>query len=794
MAQRNNTAFADLLAVIAADPEADAPRLALADWWEAHGQPQRAELMRLQLAITAGQDRWLHPRIREMRQRQEELLRAHETLWRSRQPCLEGVQWTLHRGLYEHVRFGGITAFQRHAKAVFAPGQVVTRVSFGQLRQTQKLADSPWLSHIRELDLAQCQALSGKELITLLSSPHLSSVRALLLPPVALRPEVFERIGTLSHLKDVHTLVFPHTHFHRYALSETVLRSLTESPYLTGLRWLEMGYLTTAVLELFWQAPNFGQLRTLKLFDCQRGSAGLAALQDGQRFASLQSLELINAGLGDEGGRHLAQAHSLRRLRHLNLASNLLGNASLQALCAGEPWPVLETLDLGHNAIGSAGVQALARSKAFPQLVGLNLFRNLVGDEGLWELGRSPHFPALRLLGAEYLPARPEIVDSVQRRFAQGQKPLRGEMPEAASRVSAPDSRSVPPSGHADEDGLLEAILAAPEDPVPRAIYADWLEDQGETDQAMLMRQDQECDKALLRRATPLIPDELRAALLCVRFDRGLLWVHAQMRGVLAKAFQTVGPAWLRRLRIFRLVLSGTTKDWSRVAAMPLLGQVRMLAIGPNSLKARGLADLLASPHFGRLFGLELTGNPLNGPGGLAPLLMANTLPNLCSLSLVHCQLSIAAIRELAQWQPSRPLKVLNLSENSFGAEGAALLVQSALCRELTQLHLNGCGIGDLGVKVLIEAPHLGQLTHLGLASNSLTVQGLRFLPQAPWFGQLRWLDLRQNFFFDLAQLVEVLASSGMSPQTRVLISRFYFRSEDFQPLRDLLGDRLVIV
>jgi uncharacterized protein (TIGR02996 family) len=366
-------------------------------------------------------------------------------------------------------------------------------------------------------------------------------------------------------------------------------------------------------------------------------------------------------------------------------------------------------------------------------------------------------------------------------------------VPEAPEKVSGRLSRAVVPMGHADEDGLVEAILAAPDDPVPRMIYADWLEDQGESDQAMIMREYEKWDEDLVRRATPLIPSELRSAITEVGFEGGLLTVRVQMRGILAKAFQSSGADWLRQHRIFRLILAGTTRDWARVAAMPLLGQVRILAIGRNSLKENGLAGLLSSPHLGRLFGLDLTGNTLNGHGRLAPLLTASTLPNLCNLSLVHCQLSVSAIRELVQWQPARPLKVLNVSENYFGAEGVALLVQSPLCGELTQLHFNGCGIGDLGVKALLESPYLTEVTHLGLAGNGLSVQGLQILAQAEWFGQLRSLDLRQNFFFNLGQLEEFVRSIVLPMQTRLVLSGYY-RQAEFQPLRELLGDRLVVV
>src|SRR5262245_2007087 len=43
----------ELLAAIAADPEAAAPRLAAADWFAAHGDSARAEFIRLQIEVGA---------------------------------------------------------------------------------------------------------------------------------------------------------------------------------------------------------------------------------------------------------------------------------------------------------------------------------------------------------------------------------------------------------------------------------------------------------------------------------------------------------------------------------------------------------------------------------------------------------------------------------------------------------------------------------------------------------------------------------------------------------------------
>jgi uncharacterized protein (TIGR02996 family) len=43
------TEFDALYAAVLADPDADAPRLVLADYWDEHGEPDRAEFVRVQV-------------------------------------------------------------------------------------------------------------------------------------------------------------------------------------------------------------------------------------------------------------------------------------------------------------------------------------------------------------------------------------------------------------------------------------------------------------------------------------------------------------------------------------------------------------------------------------------------------------------------------------------------------------------------------------------------------------------------------------------------------------------------
>ncbi|MFQ3592116.1 MAG: TIGR02996 domain-containing protein, partial [Gemmataceae bacterium] len=651
----------------------------------------------------------------------------------------------------------------------------------------------PLLANIRSLNLEFCSALTLPDVITLLRSPHLHAVQSLHLPTGLITNAVLETLAGCTHLIHLRRLSLGQAYYSA-GYSAELLQAVLRAPHLQRLEALALSRLrmTTAHVRALIESPVQRHLQELSLDYCSLGPAEMELLGSANSLEALRFLDLSVNNLGDEGVRLLAGASQLRGLRRLALQRNLIGNAGMIALSQAGPWQQLETLHLGANAIGSAGVEALACSSAFPGLIGIELSGNLMSDEALWNLGRSRQFPMLRVVQLDQVPARREIVEQVQMRFRQAAKPLQGPMPQP-SVFAVPAVRPRLSSSHADEDGLLEAIIAAPEDPVPRLIYADWLEEHDEPDRAALLRCSGPPEPALVQRATPSIPSEYAGIVHHVFFDRGLLNVTVQMRGLLTKGFQASGPEWLRRNRVYRLALFGTTRDWSKVAALPMLRQIRMLRLDPGSLKENGLAGLLSSPHLERLFGLEIPRNNLNWPQRLEPLLKATTLPNLCNLNLSNNNLTLPTIRLLATWQPARPLRVLNLSHNWIGAEGLALLVQSEWCRHLTQFNVSHNGLTDRGLQVLIESENLHDLTHLWISGNQITHVGLQALRSSRLLGQLHYLELGSGLFMPQA-LLEFLRWPDWPPTLRLGVSRYLLRNSEEQAVWEQLGERLILV
>src|SRR5689334_18621005 len=73
---------------IAEDLYDDAPRLVYADWLDEHGDPERAEFIRVQCELEPMRDRYEIDRAAELHRREDELLGKHRKEWL--RPGMEG--------------------------------------------------------------------------------------------------------------------------------------------------------------------------------------------------------------------------------------------------------------------------------------------------------------------------------------------------------------------------------------------------------------------------------------------------------------------------------------------------------------------------------------------------------------------------------------------------------------------------------------------------------------------------------------------------------------------------------
>jgi uncharacterized protein (TIGR02996 family) len=272
-----------------------------------------------------------------------------------------------------------------------------------------------------------------------------------------------------------------------------------------------------------------------------------------------------------------------------------------------------------------------------------------------------------------------------------------------------------------DVEALLREALDCPTNPVPRAILADWLDENGEPERAELIR----LHDALAH--SP--PDSAERDALSAR--------EQQLR-------ETIENDWLRPL-------GGPGCEWAFDAGLVVRGslEVRTFLARWEEIHARtwarefdlfaaterdstvNVAALAACPGLSRVRRLSLAGQYLN-PGELAPLVTGSVLASV---------------------------RLLDLSDNALGAEGAEALGRCPGLARLQELRLEGNLLGDAGLAALLAPGGLRELIALGLARNSLTDGGLAALA-GPRLPALKALDLGHNALTGRA--VQVLGAGGV--------------------------------
>jgi uncharacterized protein (TIGR02996 family) len=308
-----------------------------------------------------------------------------------------------------------------------------------------------------------------------------------------------------------------------------------------------------------------------------------------------------------------------------------------------------------------------------------------------------------------------------------------------------------------DADGLLQDILANPDDDAPRLVYADWLEEHGDADRAEFIRaqieaarlaQEKALRPTLQERWWKLlekhrnewlreVPAPLRKG---VEFKRGFVdWLHCSALELLRGAERL-----FRRCPVRSVRLKYVTRHLAELAACPYLArlnQINFQAAG-NRIDGAGARAFFASPHLGGLVDLDLSYNAI-GPQGAAALAACPGLAGLRHLNLTHNGVGDEGAAALAASPHLGGLEALTLYANDVGDAGAATLAAAPHLNRLDFLSLISNQVGPAGVEALAAAPGLPALTRLRLAFNPVGDRGAGALLASPRLGRLRELDLR---------------------------------------------------
>jgi uncharacterized protein (TIGR02996 family) len=277
-----------------------------------------------------------------------------------------------------------------------------------------------------------------------------------------------------------------------------------------------------------------------------------------------------------------------------------------------------------------------------------------------------------------------------------------------------------------EDHDFIRQILASPDEDPPRLAYADWLEEQGDRDRAVLIRlqiaaarlppQDPQREPMIARAAALLeahqaewqqIPPEVAEVARVACFERGFpAWARSRINEFPKEIAPHLPHLWrvapVTQLNLYDLNAAtwdvDFTESWIRVenyealANMAELAHLRSLSVAECAIRGKHLKPLLASPHLTNLRELHLSGN----------------------------RLSDAGARVVAESPRAAGLTHLDLSESGVGNRGAEALAQSPHLSNLKTLLLRVNRIGAEGGRAIANSPHLANLQRLDLGGNRL--------------------------------------------------------------------------
>jgi uncharacterized protein (TIGR02996 family) len=339
---------------------------------------------------------------------------------------------------------------------------------------------------------------------------------------------------------------------------------------------------------------------------------------------------------------------------------------------------------------------------------------------------------------------------------------------------------------------FLEVILAHPDEDTPRLLYADWLDEEGDSARAEFVRVQIERarlphwdarqvrlrlrEQELLeqhgqewKREVPRLKgvrwDEFRRGLIgAVTLDSFALlrtkakacWAAAPIAAVSVPWPQTsdgqqkFAPiAGLRELSIIEKL--GYGGECARLAEMPLLSKLHALNIRSCSLRGYGLQQLASSPHLRNLKALRVPFNSI-GNGSASALFNAKSLSSLEELDLSETGshgrygedpiMSAVGLNVLASWPGLARVRSLTLTGNDVGREGLRALMRSPHATKLKELVIRGNGLFGNAMQELGGARQEMQLDVLDLGHNLLRDAGVGDLASAPCLRELKVLRL----------------------------------------------------
>ncbi len=404
-------------AAICATPEDDTLRLVYADWLDEQGEFALAEFIRTQIELSHLTP--TDPRRPDLEDRENELLRTHETTWLGSVPG-SITSWKFDRGFLKEIAGDPRTLIHPGVEA-FLESHPVTRLDLQQsfsrdLSLVQQLTQVSWLSRIKEL-LIDVLHLGLRGLGQLLQSEQLGPLQQLELTRL-------NQSGVFSKLPSVLSSNERLTRLKRFRLSywSGPSAGLVKLVNATGIEELQLDHVATEFDQLL-GAHEFRPLRKLELTSflpqlweslSAAGNRplvtqlGLSALNEtGVTFlellnspalGKLTALDLSEARVTAPDIRGLAGTDFWERCEELRLVRGHCPPDVMRDLANDRPPHRLRVLKLGETTLLDEGVRYLCDGPWAESLQELDLMRNFLSDDACRTIRDRGHLINLRHL------------------------------------------------------------------------------------------------------------------------------------------------------------------------------------------------------------------------------------------------------------------------------------------------------------------------------------------------------------------------------------------------------------
>lgn len=413
------------LQAIIETPDDDAPRLIYADWLEDHGDPSRAEFIRVQCALARGDVS--EELLAELAVREQTLLKEHQGEWEKPFETYAHVR-AFRRGFVEAVdpRSGSYSDAPDICEglAILRTLAPIREIAWGA--RGCRLEEMAGSSHLPPRGQGDFDQLAACPLLVHLTSLNLSPMGNY--PSTPAGPSLLPGLETLAQSPYVGNIASLGMGWKYLGLSG--VRIIGESPNLTSLTDLDLtdNDLDDEALRFLANSPRGQQLQRLKCA-CNPNLTALAVrwLLAENGPPHLSRLEFDVSGFGAEGVRPLLSAPHLPQLTHLGLyhgyPDSIDGIAitdtgtteDLNFLLRSEALTGLRELTLWGINLGAEGIRALTEGPLAQELVSLTLERCRVGDEEIPYLLTLLRGGRMRKLG---LPYNAGLTDDGARRLA----------------------------------------------------------------------------------------------------------------------------------------------------------------------------------------------------------------------------------------------------------------------------------------------------------------------------------------------------------------------------------------